>query len=66
MRLIAKGHEFMVTISIGVVTYDADAGEATRRDIVEVADKALYASKDGGRNRVTAGELAAQGIDGAV
>jgi diguanylate cyclase (GGDEF)-like protein len=63
MRLMTKGHEFTVTISIGVVTYDTDAGEATQRDLVEVADKALYASKDGGRNRVTAGVLATQAHD---
>lgn len=65
MRLMAEGHEFMVTISIGLVTYDAGANEVTQRDIVEAADKALYASKSGGRNRVTADILAAQAHDQA-
>ena len=41
-----------VTISVGVASLPADAGDRTK--LVDAADAALYASKRGGRNRVTA------------
>lgn len=41
-----------VTISIGVANLPTDAGE--RAQLIDCADAALYASKRGGRNRVTA------------
>jgi diguanylate cyclase (GGDEF)-like protein len=41
-----------VTISVGVATFPADASEQAR--LVDNADSALYASKRGGRNKVTA------------
>jgi diguanylate cyclase (GGDEF)-like protein len=41
-----------VTISVGVAHFPGDATERTR--LVDAADSALYASKRGGRNRVTA------------
>ncbi|MCB1152758.1 diguanylate cyclase [bacterium] len=40
-----------VTISVGIATYPTDAN--TKENLIEAADKALYASKQGGRNRVT-------------
>ncbi len=52
-RLTVEGHgDLHVTISIGTATYQgvADTGLA----LMERADQALYASKRGGRNRVTA------------
>jgi diguanylate cyclase (GGDEF)-like protein len=39
-----------VTASLGVATFPMDA--ATEHELFEVADKALYAAKRGGRNRV--------------
>lgn len=44
---------FQVTVSIGVATHN-DAGNkaATAMDLVRLADKALYAAKNAGRNRV--------------
>lgn len=63
MKPLAEDRDFMVTISIGVVTYDTGAGEAAQHDIIDTADKALYASKNGGRNRVTIGYLSEQTPD---
>ena len=40
-----------VTISIGIATFPQHATEIL--DLMEFADQALYASKRGGRNRVT-------------
>ncbi len=48
-----KGESLRVTISIGVATSSISAeGSAA---LIERADKALYQSKESGRNRVTAG-----------
>jgi diguanylate cyclase (GGDEF)-like protein len=41
-----------LTISIGIAMFPEDAANA--RDLVEMADRALYRAKEGGRNRVTA------------
>ena len=41
-----------VTISAGVATMNGDSGIATGMDLMEAADKALYAAKAGGRNQV--------------
>jgi len=40
-----------ITVSIGVATYPDDAGNVA--DLIAAADKALYVSKQNGRNRVT-------------
>ena len=44
-------NKLKVTISIGVSTYPTLS--QTQQEIIDCADKALYASKKGGRNRVT-------------
>jgi diguanylate cyclase (GGDEF)-like protein len=41
-----------LTISIGIATFPRDA--ATSRELVEMADRALYRAKEGGRNRIVA------------
>lgn len=50
--LINSDAEKMVTLSIGVVVYDG-SDETNLEDIFERADKAMYASKSGGKNRAT-------------
>ena len=54
---MTKAGKIEVTISIGVVTYDASMGEISKHQIVDAVDKALYASKEGGRNRVSVAVL---------
>jgi diguanylate cyclase (GGDEF)-like protein len=41
-----------LTISVGIATFPGDASSA--RELVDISDKALYRSKEGGRNRVVA------------
>ena len=48
----SKGN-LKVTVSIGVATYTEIAHIDSPRDLIEEADKALYRSKETGRNRVT-------------
>jgi len=54
---MTKAGKIEVTISIGVVTYDASMGEISKHQIVDAVDKALYASKEGGRNKVSVAVL---------
>ena len=65
LRKRVEKHEFSgdngplhVTISVGVAEFDQEASYAPT-EIVREADKALYQSKERGRNRVTAAESAA-------
>lgn len=52
-RLTFSKADLRVTISLGVTCIPGDAQNA--RQLVEVADVALYRAKEGGRNRVEAG-----------
>jgi diguanylate cyclase (GGDEF)-like protein len=42
-----------VTISLGVTMYDASKDRKSKADIIDAADKALYNSKQTGRNRLS-------------
>lgn len=57
MRVETEAGEFGITTSIGFVSYDANAGEVSSKQFIKAADEALYASKEKGRNRVTALDL---------
>jgi diguanylate cyclase (GGDEF)-like protein len=48
---VTEGRTIPVTISIGVATFPADAGSETA--LIAGADAALYAAKQGGRNRIS-------------
>jgi len=50
MKVSWKGQTIPVTISIGIATSGVDA--ADREGLIAAADRALYAAKHGGRNRV--------------
>ncbi|MDT8405559.1 GGDEF domain-containing protein [Sulfuriflexus sp.] len=58
-RIATDAGELGITISIGVVSYDSYGSEITKRNIIRTADKAMYISKNGGRNRVTVVDLPA-------
>ncbi len=63
----ARNLRLHVTVSIGLVTYDPRISLKQKSEIIEAADRALYASKRGGRNRITdAGAWQEDGIDRAV
>ncbi|MCZ7582286.1 MAG: GGDEF domain-containing protein [Deltaproteobacteria bacterium] len=58
------GGSLNITVSLGVATMPNDARD--KQDLVEAADKALYFSKEHGRNRVTwAGEIRSESAAGA-
>jgi diguanylate cyclase (GGDEF)-like protein len=48
------GQSLGVTVSVGLATFPSHA--RSRKELFESADRALYASKSGGRNRVTLAE----------
>ena len=53
MTTEAGGKKINVTISVGGATFDPEDSTMTKKLLVATADKALYLSKNNGRNRVT-------------
>jgi two-component system, cell cycle response regulator len=49
--IVSLGRQLKVTVSIGCATYPDHA--STQQALIDIADKALYFSKENGRNRVT-------------
>ncbi|MEX1307914.1 MAG: diguanylate cyclase [Eubacteriales bacterium] len=49
-RMISSDHEYQVTVSVGIAAYQKGMSVDT---LITCADKALYASKNGGRNRIS-------------
>jgi len=47
-----EGQKLKITVSCGVASYNKDIDE-NPKNVVERADRALYQSKQQGRNRVT-------------
>jgi diguanylate cyclase (GGDEF)-like protein len=52
LRVRVRGLEFAATCSIGATVFDSVGGLGSVESILAVADLALYAAKDAGRNRV--------------
>ncbi len=51
LQIQNDGKILRVTVSIGSATYPFDAG--SKQELIDNSDKAMYASKQGGRNRVS-------------
>ncbi len=51
MEISTKGHGLRVTVSVGGTTLEPNMDIAHKDTLIEVADKAVYNSKDMGRNR---------------
>jgi diguanylate cyclase (GGDEF)-like protein len=54
-KVIHNGEELAVTVSVGVTQFDPERDKKTS-DIIERADRAMYQSKENGRNRVSFSE----------
>ena len=50
---IVDNREIKVTISSGAVHFNPDQREITKQELIDTADRALYMSKENGKNRVT-------------
>lgn len=55
LDILYDGQHLNLTISIGVAQYNPEIDQSAK-DLVDRADKALYSSKQNGRNRVTVAE----------
>lgn len=53
MATETEGKKINVTISLGGVTFIPGMVKITKKILIDTADKALYASKENGRNRIT-------------
>ncbi|HQO65374.1 MAG TPA: diguanylate cyclase, partial [Spirochaetales bacterium] len=47
-----EGQKIAVTLSLGIAQYDQNR-DLTGKSVIDRADKALYASKQAGKNRVS-------------
>ncbi len=50
LQFIADASEFAVTLSAGIASTESSPANADA--LLEMADRALYSAKNGGRNRV--------------
>jgi diguanylate cyclase (GGDEF)-like protein len=64
LQVRVRGLEFTMNCSIGATVFDAIGGFESVESLLAVADKALYAAKDAGRNRVVLYEASNQKIGG--
>ena len=59
----SSGGTIRVTISLGLTVWEPESAVTQKVDIIEAADKALYASKSGGRNKTSFVEAVAGAKD---
>ena len=53
LKIPLNGKQITQTVSLGVTTYDPDKKKIKKGIIIDLADKAMYLSKEKGRNRVS-------------
>lgn len=53
LEIKADRHAVRVTVSIGLAVYDPAKARRSKAEMIEAADRALYDSKEAGRNRVS-------------
>ncbi len=51
--LVADNIKIRVTVSVGVSFYDPNKNKLDKNDFVRAADKALYSSKNSGKNKIS-------------
>ncbi len=62
MEILINGVVSHVTLSMGVATCSAGTVKCAKETFIAAADKALYQSKNKGRNKISATSISPQGL----
>jgi diguanylate cyclase (GGDEF)-like protein len=53
LHIKVKNRNIRLTVSLGITVWEPGVGGTNKADIIDAADKALYKSKNTGRNMVS-------------